>query len=185
MAAETFEFDFDEAKSRAGVEKKVFIRIPKKGSEGWTFLTLGTLNRVSWNTNIQLKPIYSLGRKSANGAGTGVKSINGVLSFNVMDTSTIEYLKKQAAEAGIDAEAVTNLRMSELPRFDVVLISADENDVSGRHSKRIIRGIQINSESTAAGSDVIAMNEEYTFKAISVSSLQEHEIKAFDEVIGG
>lgn len=182
MAKENFDFDFDNTKSRSGIEKKVFIRVPSV-TGGWTFLTLGTLNRISWNTNIQQKPIYSLGRKSANGAGTGVKSIDGVLSFNVMDTSTIEYLKNQAKTEGI--ETITGLRMSELPRFDVVLISADENDVSGKHSKRIIRGVQINSESTATGSDVVAMNEEYTFKAISVSSLQEHEIKAFNEVTGG
>lgn len=183
MAEKTFEFDFDDAKSRSGIEKKVFIRVPKKDGSGWAFLTLGTLTRISWNIGIQQKPIYSLGRKSANGAGTGVKTVNGVLAFNVMDTSTIEYLKEQAKAEGIDI--IKDLRMSELPKFDVVLISADENDVTGRYSKRIIRGIKINSESTAAGSDVIAMNEEYTFKAISVSSLQSHEIEAFNEINGG
>lgn len=183
MAQQEFSFDFDNAKSRSGIEKKVFIRVPKKGEEGFIFLTLGTLTRIAWNTHIQQKPIYSLGRKSANGAGTGVETISGVLAFNVMDTSTIEYLKRQCEEHG-QIELSKSLRMSELPLFDVVLISADENDVSGRSSKRIIRGIKINSESTAIGSDVIAMNEEYSFKAISVSSLKEHEIKAFASVGG-
>lgn len=184
MAKQDFSFDFDNAKSRAGVEKKVFIRIPKEDGTGYEFLTLGTLNRIAWNVDVPLKPIYSLGRHTANGAGTGTKKVNGVLSFNVMETSTIEYLNKQAAamNKGAGVNGKDYLKLSDLPYFDVVLISADENDTSGRYSKRIIRGIKINSETAAIGSDVIAMNEEYTFKAMNVSSLQESEVGALKSV---
>lgn len=175
-----FEFDFDNGnKSRSGIEKKVFIRIPRKdGEEGYDFLTLGTLARIAWNINIQNKPIFSMGRKTANGSGTGVKSVSGLLAFNVMETSTIEYLKNQYKETVEDQRS--ELKMSELPMFDVVLVSGDENDLTGSYSKRVITGVQIFSESGATGTDVIAMMEEYSFKAINVGALKLAELEAFN-----
>lgn len=165
--------------SRSGCEKKVYIKLPKYGEEGHVVLTLGTLFRLAFNTTASVKPIYSIGRKSANAKAHRPSSCYGVLSFHVIETSTIEYLKKQLEQIR-GQQYIGAFRLHDLPPFDIITISTDENDTTGAYSKRIIRGVTIDSESGAMGSDVVAMSEEYTFKARSIGDLTAEEIKAYN-----
>lgn len=181
-----YQYDFTTSKSRSGVEKKIFIKVPKEdGSDGFTFLTLGTLNRLAFNTNTQVQPGYSFGNRQSSHYGNGVSSANGVLSFAVIETSTIEYLKNQYEEThGIKYPNEAYL-MQDLPEMDIVLISADENDTSGSYSMRIITKVKINSESGAIGSDVTAMTEEVTFVAGRIGELKPRELNALTNALGG
>lgn len=175
-----FEFDFDDrnTNSRSGCEKKVYIRLPKKNADGDMVLTLGTLNRIAFNTSQQAKVVYSMGRKSANQVAHTPSSCYGVLAFHVIETSTIEYLKKQIAEI-TGEQYIGAYKLHDLPEVDIILISADENDTSGSYSKRIIRGVTFDSESGAMGSDVLSMTEEYTFKAKKIGELTAEEVKIY------
>ena len=177
-----FEFDDDKSNSRSGCEKKVYIKLPKTGGEGYAILTLGTLYRLAFNTTSSVKPIYSIGRKSANAKAHRPSSCYGVLAFHVIETSTIEYMKKQIEQI-TGEKYIGAYRLHDLPKFDIIMISADENDVSGSYSRRIIRGVTIDSESGAMGSDVVAMSEEYTFKATSIGDLTEAELNTYKDVI--
>lgn len=181
-----YQFDFTTSKSRSGVEKKIFIKVPKEdGSDGFTFLTLGNLNRLAFNTNTQVQPGYSFGNRQSSHYGNGVSSANGVLSFALVDTSTIEYLKRQYEIIhGVKYPNEAYL-MQDLPEMDIVLISADENDTSGSYSMRIINKVKITSESGALGSDVIAMSEEFTFVASKIGELKPRELDALTNALGG
>lgn len=179
-----YEWDLSEENngSRSGCEKKVYIKLPKLGGERYAILTLGTLYRLAFNTTASVKPIYSIGRKSANAKAHRPSSCYGVLAFHVIETSTIEYLKKQIEQI-TGEKYIGAFRLHDLPAFDIIMISADENDTTGAYSKRIIRGVTIDSESGAMGSDVIAMSEEYTFKARSIGDLTAEELNTYQEVI--
>lgn len=167
--------------SRSGCEKKVYIKLPKLGG-GHVVLTLGTLYRLAFNTTASVKPIYSIGRKSANAKAHRPSSCYGVLAFHVIQTSTIEYMKKQIEQI-TGEKYIGAYKLHDLPAFDIIMISSDENDVSGSYSKRIIRGVTIDSESGAMGSDVVAMSEEYTFKANSIGDLTAEELEMYKEAI--
>lgn len=179
-----YEFDFQSnTKSRAGCEKIVYIKLPKYGfKDQYVVLELGTLTRISFNTTTAQKPVYSLTRKSANMKCSGPGSCYGVLVFQVINTSTIEYLKNQIREI-TGSKYIDAFRLQDLPDFDIILISADENDTSGNYSKRIIRGVTIDSESGALGSDVLAISEEYTFKAVKIGELTAKELQIYSPSI--
>lgn len=180
-----FQYDYsNNANSRAGCEKKVFIKLPRPDGNGHIVLTLGTVNRLAFNVSQQVKPVLSIGRISANSAGHGIKTCYGVLAFHVIETSTIEYLKNQIEEV-TGEKYIGAFKLHDLDEFDIIMISADENDVSGNYSKRIIRGVKIDSESGALGSDVLSMTEEYTFKARDIGELTAEEIQIYSGVLGG
>ncbi len=190
-----YEFDFsDNSNSRSGCEKKVFIKLPKQNGEGYAVLELGTLNRLAFNMqssalnrlafNMQssVKLVYSIGRKSANQKAHTPANCFGVLAFHVIQESTIEYLKKQIAEV-TGEKYIGAFKLHDLPEFDIILISSAEDDTSGNYSKRIIRGVTVDSESGAIGSDVISMTEEYTFKARKIGELTAEEVQIYSSVI--
>ena len=178
-----YEFNFDDnSNSRSGCEKKVFIKLPKHNGDGYVVLQLGTLNRLAFNMQSSVKLVYSIGRKSANQKAHTPANCFGVLAFHVVQTSTIEYLKNEIEEV-TGEKYIGAFKLHDLPEFDIILISADENDTSGNYSKRIIRGVTIDSESGAIGSDVISMTEEYTFKAKKIGELTAEEVKIYSGVI--
>lgn len=178
-----YEYDFSNTKSRAGCEKRVYIKLPKIGKKNqYTVLHLGTLTRIAFNTTVSQKPVYSVNRKGANMKCSSPGSCYGVLAFQVINTSTIEYLKNQIEEI-TGEKYIGAYRLHDLPKFDIILISADENDTSGNYSKRIIRGVKIDSETGALGSDVLSMTEEYTFKAIKVGELTASELNIYNKVL--
>ena len=178
-----YEFNFDDnSNSRSGCEKKVFIKLPKQNGKGYAVLELGTLNRLAFNMQSSVKLVYSIGRKSANQKAHTPANCFGVLAFHVIQESTIEYLKKQIAEV-TGEKYIGAFKLHDLPEFDIILISSAEDDTSGNYSKRIIRGVTVDSESGAIGSDVISMTEEYTFKARKIGELTAEEVQIYSSVI--
>ena len=153
--------------SFSGTELQAFIRI-----DGET-IKLGELEGIGGVIKTQYKPLLVIGSSEPIALAKGERIIQGSLKFSVFYESALKIIQN-----GLKTKASTNyetikalVSVDQLPPFDIIIVAIKE-DNPGVKAKKVIRGVEIFSESSSMGTDVIAISEDYSFSARTIEPLK-------------
>lgn len=149
--------------SYSGTEQNLYCNFKMKDGTPRKF-RLGKVSSITVSTQTSGKPIGALGKKRYIGYATGMSVTGGSISFETLEQSAVEELKKAFKESfnSIDLDTVKGL--NDLPPFDIEIVAKKDNNPN-IVSKRIVKNIILMGSQSAIGIDNITVGEAYQFTA--------------------
>lgn len=162
--------------SYSGTEQNLYCNFKMTDGTPRKF-RLGKVSSITVSTQTSGKPIGALGKKRYIGYAQGMSVTGGSLSFETLEQSAIEELKKAFKEAynSIDLDKVKGL--NDLPPFDIEIIAKKDNNPNVV-SKRTVKNVILMGSQSAIGIDNITVGEAYQFTAQTMTPfIQETDTK--------
>ena len=149
--------------SYSGTEQNLYCNFKMKDGTPRKF-RLGKVSSITVSTQTSGKPIGALGKKRYIGYATGMSVTGGSISFETLEQSAVEELKKAFKESfnSIDLDTIKGL--NDLPPFDIEIVAKKDNNPN-IVSKRTVKNIILMGSQSAIGIDNITVGEAYQFTA--------------------
>ena len=125
---------------------------------------VGELQTVSYSTNMEKRPVRSIGNVNAKDYVMGPRTIAGSLVFSVFN----KHFSKNLLEGLNNTYAGTSYLADEIPPFDIVISAANEY---GYRSKIVIYGVRLLNEGQVMSINDVYTENTYQFFATDVQYL--------------
>ena len=145
-------------KSFSGTDTLAFIMMP-----GCSPVVIGSLTTVSYSMYRNKKPVINIGRTNINGVTRGSRIFAGTMIFTLINQHWLKELQEQ-----IDyIKNFPELKVDELPLFDVMIISANEY---GNAVSMYIYGIDFTDEAQTISVEDLFTENTFSFVARDISN---------------
>ena len=152
-------------KSFSGTDTLAFILMP-----GSTPVVLGSLTTISYSMYRNKKPVINIGRTNINGVTRGSRIFAGTMIFTLINQHWLKELQEQ-----IDwIKNFNELKVDELPLFDIMIISANEY---GNAVSMYIYGIDFTDEAQTISVEDLFTENTFSFIARDVSNFKKLSTK--------
>ncbi len=153
-------------KSFSGTDTLAFIMMP-----GSTPVVIGSLTTMSYSMFRNKKPVINIGRTNINGVTRGARIFAGTMVFTLINQHWLKELQDQLDWlSGYD-----ELKVDELPLFDLMIVSANEY---GNYAYMYIYGIDFTDEAQTVSVEDLFTENTFSFVARDISNFQSGDINA-------
>ena len=147
-------------KSFSGTDTLAFIMMP-----GSSPVVIGSLTTISYSMYRNKKPVINIGRTNINGVTRGSRIFAGTMIFTLINQHWLKELQEQLNWLkGFD-----ELKVDELPLFDVMIVSANEY---GNAAIMYIYGIDFTDEAQTISVEDLFTENTFSFVARDVSNFK-------------
>lgn len=144
-------------KSFSGTDTLAFIIMP-----GSTPVVLGALTTISYSIFRNKKPVINIGRTNINGVTRGSRIFAGTMIFTLLNQHWLRDLQEQIPWL----KGYKELKVDELPLFDIMLVSANEY---GNCVSMYIYGIDYTDEAQTLSVEDLFTENTFSFVARDIS----------------
>lgn len=153
-------------KSFSGTDTLAFIMMP-----GSTPVVIGSLTTISYSMFRNKKPVVNIGRTNINGVTRGIRIYAGTMIFTLINQHWLKELQEQVSWlAGFE-----ELKVDELPLFDIMIVSANEY---GNYASMYIYGIDFTDEAQTLSVEDLFTENTFSFIARDVSNFKAGKLNA-------
>lgn len=147
-------------KSFSGTDTLAFIMMP-----GSNPVVIGSLTTISYSMFRNKKPVINIGRTNINGVTRGSRIFAGTMIFTLINQHWLKELQEQ-----IDwISDFKELKVDELPLFDMMIISANEY---GNFVTMYIYGIDFTDEAQTISVEDLFTENTFSFVARDISNFR-------------
>lgn len=152
--------------SFSGTDTLAFIMMP-----GSSPVLIGSLTTISYSMYRNKKPVINIGRTNINGVTRGSRIFAGTMIFTLINQHWLKELQEQ-----LDwLKGFEELKVDELPLFDIMIISANEY---GNAVSMYIYGIDFTDEAQTISVEDLFTENVFSFVARDVSNFKSLNHKA-------
>lgn len=145
-------------KSFSGTDTLAFIMMP-----GCSPVVIGSLTTISYSMYRNKKPVINIGRTNINGVTRGSRIFAGTMIFTLINQHWLKELQEQ-----IDwLSNFKELKVDELPLFDIMILSANEY---GNAVSMYIYGIDFTDEAQTISVEDLFTENVFSFVARDISN---------------
>ena len=156
--------------SFSGTDTLAFIMLP-----GTKPIVLGSLTTISYSMYRNKKPVINIGRTNINGVTRGSRIYAGTMIFTLINQHWLREVVEQ-----IDwLKNYKDLKVDELPLFDIMIVSANEY---GNTVVMYIYGIDYTDEAQTISVEDLFTENTFSFVARDISSFKSQNV--FNSSIG-
>ncbi len=153
-------------KSFSGTDTLAFIMMP-----GSSPVVIGSLTTISYSMYRNKKPVINIGRTNINGVTRGSRIFAGTMIFTLINQHWLKELQEQ-----LDwLEGYNELKVDELPLFDIMIVSANEY---GNAVTMFIYGIDFTDEAQTISVEDLFTENVFSFVARDISNFKSWNNKA-------
>ncbi len=149
-------------KSFSGTDTLAFIIMP-----GSTPVVLGALTTISYSIFRNKKPVINIGRTNINGVTRGSRIFAGTMIFTLLNQHWLRDLQEQVSWL----KGYKDLKVDELPLFDIMLVSANEY---GNCVSMYIYGIDYTDEAQTLSVEDLFTENTFSFVARDISIFKKY-----------
>lgn len=149
-------------KSFSGTDTLAFIMMP-----GCTPVVIGSLTTISYSMFRNKKPVINIGRTNINGVTRGSRIFAGTMIFTLINQHWLRDLQEQEAVSYL--KDFKELKVDELPLFDIMIVSANEY---GSAVSMYIYGIDFTDEAQTISVEDLFTENTFSFVARDVSTFK-------------
>lgn len=168
-------------KSFSGTDTLAFIMLP-----GASPVVIGSLTTISYSMYRNKKPVINIGRTNINGVTRGSRIFAGTMIFTLINQHWLKELQQQGGTwlsnygyTNSNGEWVPDdsyeLRVDELPLFDIMIVSANEY---GNFVSMYIYGIDFTDEAQTISVEDLFTENTFSFIARDVSTFKAGKLNA-------
>lgn len=151
----------------SGPDTLAFILLP-----GCSPVVLGTITTISYSMFRNKKPVINIGRTGINGVTRGSRIFAGTMVFTVINQHWLrEVIAQDTCKDWLGK--VPELKVDELPLFDIMLISANEY---GAYCSMFIYGIDITDEAQTLSLEDMFTENTFQFVARDISTFESKDV---------
>ena len=147
-------------KSFSGTDTLAFIMMP-----GSTPVVIGSLTTMSYSMFRNKKPVVNIGRTNINGVTRGARIFAGTMIFTLINQHWLKELQEQITWLS----GFEELKVDELPLFDIMIVSANEY---GNYAHMYIYGIDFTDEAQTISVEDLFTENTFSFIARDVSNFK-------------
>ena len=147
-------------KSFSGTDTLAFIMMP-----GSSPVVIGSLTTVSYSMFRNKKPVVNIGRTNINGVTRGARIFAGTMIFTLINQHWLNELQEQITWLA----GYKELKVDELPLFDIMIVSANEY---GNYASMYIYGIDFTDEAQTISVEDLFTENTFSFVARDVSNFK-------------
>lgn len=151
-------------KSFSGTDTLAFILMP-----GSTPVVLGSLTTISYSMFRNKKPVINIGRTNINGVTRGSRIFAGTMVFTLINQHWLKELQDQLEWL----KEFEELKVDELPLFDIMIISANEY---GNYVAMYIYGIDFTDEAQTISVEDLFTENVFSFVARDISVFKSQDV---------
>lgn len=144
-------------KSFSGTDTLAFILMP-----GSNPVCIGSLTTISYSMFRNKKPVINIGRTNINGVTRGSRIFAGTMIFTLINQHWLRELQEELDWLGNFEE----LKVDELPLFDIMIVSANEY---GSYVTMYIYGIDFTDEAQTISVEDLFTENTFSFVARDIS----------------
>jgi peptidoglycan hydrolase-like protein with peptidoglycan-binding domain len=153
-------------KSFSGTDTLAFIMMP-----GSSPVVLGSLTTISYSMYRNKKPVINIGRTNINGVTRGSRIFAGTMIFTLINQHWLKEVQEQ-----LDwLKGFNELKVDELPLFDIMIVSANEY---GNAVTMYIYGIDFTDEAQTISVEDLFTENVFSFVARDISNFRAFSPKA-------
>lgn len=152
-------------KSFSGTDTLAFIMLP-----GTSPIIIGSLTTISYSMYRNKKPVINIGRTNINGVTRGSRIFAGTMIFTLINQHWLKELQEQVSWLSNFNE----LKVDELPLFDIMIISANEY---GNAVSMYIYGIDFTDEAQTISVEDLFTENTFSFVARDISNFKRLSVK--------
>lgn len=149
-------------KSFSGTDTLAFIMMP-----GCTPVVIGSLTTISYSMFRNKKPVINIGRTNINGVTRGSRIFAGTMIFTLINQHWLRDLQEQDSVSYL--KNFKELKVDELPLFDIMIVSANEY---GSVVSMYIFGIDFTDEAQTISVEDLFTENTFSFVARDVSTFE-------------
>ena len=147
-------------KSFSGTDTLAFIMMP-----GSAPVVIGSLTTISYSMYRNKKPVINIGRTNINGVTRGSRIFAGTMIFTLINQHWLKELQEQ-----LDwLKGFKELKVDELPLFDIMIVSANEY---GNAVVMYIYGIDFTDEAQTISVEDLFTENVFSFVARDISNFK-------------
>ena len=147
-------------KSFSGTDTLAFIMMP-----GSSPVVIGSLTTISYSMYRNKRPVINIGRTNINGVTRGSRIFAGTMIFTLINQHWLKELQEQLDWLSDFRE----LKVDELPLFDIMIVSANEY---GNYVSMYIYGIDFTDEGQTISVEDLFTENTFSFIARDVSNFK-------------
>ena len=147
-------------KSFSGTDTLAFILMP-----GSSPVCIGSLTTISYSMFRNKKPVINIGRTNINGVTRGSRIFAGTMIFTLINQHWLRELQEELDWLGDFEE----LKVDELPLFDIMIVSANEY---GSYVTMYIYGIDFTDEAQTISVEDLFTENTFSFVARDISTFK-------------
>lgn len=152
--------------SFSGTDTLAFIMMP-----GSSPVVIGSLTTISYSMFRNKKPVINIGRTNINGVTRGSRIFAGTMIFTLINQHWLKELQEQ-----LDwLKGFDELKVDELPLFDIMIVSANEY---GNAVTMYIYGIDFTDEAQTISVEDLFTENTFSFVARDISNFKSFKYKA-------
>lgn len=152
--------------SFSGTDTLAFIMMP-----GSSPVVIGSLTTISYSMFRNKKPVINIGRTNINGVTRGSRIFAGTMIFTLINQHWLKELQEQ-----LDwLKGFDELKVDELPLFDIMIVSANEY---GNVVSMYIYGIDFTDEAQTISVEDLFTENTFSFVARDISNFKSFKHKA-------
>lgn len=153
-------------KSFSGTDTLAFIMMP-----GSTPVVIGSLTTMSYSMFRNKKPVVNIGRTNINGVTRGARIFAGTMIFTLINQHWLKELQEQITWLS----GFEELKVDELPLFDIMIVSANEY---GNYAHMYIYGIDFTDEAQTISVEDLFTENTFSFIARDISNFKAGSLHA-------
>lgn len=157
--------------SFSGTDTLAFIMMP-----GSSPVLIGSLTTISYSMYRNKKPVINIGRTNINGVTRGSRIFAGTMIFTLINQHWLRELQEQLTWL----KSFNELKVDELPLFDIMIVSANEY---GNAVAMYIYGIDFTDEAQTISVEDLFTENVFSFVARDVSNFKALNYKKPEGVI--
>ena len=151
--------------SFSGTDTLAFIMMP-----GSSPVVIGSLTTISYSMFRNKKPVINIGRTNINGVTRGSRIFAGTMIFTLINQHWLKELQEQ-----LDwLKGFDELKVDELPLFDIMIVSANEY---GNVVSMYIYGIDFTDEAQTISVEDLFTENTFSFVARDISNFKSFKRK--------
>lgn len=153
-------------KSFSGTDTLAFIMMP-----GSSPVVIGSLTTISYSMYRNKKPVINIGRTNINGVTRGSRIFAGTMVFTLINQHWLKELQEQLEWLS----GFEELKVDELPLFDIMIVSANEY---GNYVSMYIYGIDFTDEAQTISVEDLFTENVFSFVARDISNFKAGKLNA-------
>lgn len=153
-------------KSFSGTDTLAFIMMP-----GSSPIIIGSLTTISYSMYRNKKPVINIGRTNINGVTRGSRIFAGTMIFTLINQHWLKELQEQLPWLS----GFEELKVDELPLFDIMIVSANEY---GNAVSMYIYGVDFTDEAQTISVEDLFTENTFSFVARDISNFKKFNGKA-------
>lgn len=158
-------------KSFSGTDTLAFILMP-----GSSPVCIGSLTTISYSMFRNKKPVINIGRTNINGVTRGSRIFAGTMIFTLINQHWLRELQEELDWLGNFEE----LKVDELPLFDIMIVSANEY---GSYVTMYIYGIDFTDEAQTISVEDLFTENTFSFVARDISTFKAGNVQRNKPVV--